>query len=189
MAKAVPKLQAGDALLLVDVQNDFCPGGSLPIPGGDAVVPVLNRWIDAARQAGVPIYASRCWHPAEHVSFESREGPWPSHCLQNSPGADFHPDLRLPEDAVLITKGERFDRDQNSAFDDTGLAQRLRDDGVHRLYLGGLAEDVCVLASALDARREGFEVVLIDEATRPITPEGGLQARRRMREAGVVMGE
>lgn len=179
------ELKAGDALLVVDVQNDFCPGGALPIDDGDAVVPVLNRWIDDAVARGVPVYASRDWHPESHLSFQERGGPWPPHCLQDSNGARFHPDLRLPDTAVKVTKGVRFDQDQNSAFDQTGLALQLREQGIVRVWIGGLAEDVCVLATALDARDAGFEVMLIADATRPVSAQGGDEARAQMREAGV----
>jgi nicotinamidase/pyrazinamidase len=180
-----PPLRSGDALLLVDVQADFCPGGALPIPDGDRVVPVLNEWIAAATAARVPVYASRDWHPAGHPSFEREGGQWPAHCVQETPGAAFHPDLRLPDDVVKITKGTRFDQDQYSAFDQTGLEARLRRDGVARLWLGGLAQDVCVAATALDARRLGFDVHLIAGGSLPVSREGGLAALQRMSDAGV----
>ncbi len=179
------ELKQGDALIVVDVQKDFCPGGALPVEKGETVVPVLNRWIAKAIQKGVPIFASRDWHPVGHISFNASDGPWPPHCLQDSDGASFHPDLHLPDSVVKVTKGVRFDQDQNSAFDQTGLAFRLRQEGIHRLWIGGLAEDVCVLATALDGRKEGFEVVLISDATKPVTSEGGEKARREMREAGI----
>jgi nicotinamidase/pyrazinamidase len=179
-------LRAGDALLLVDVQNDFCPGGALPIPEGDRVVPVLNEWISAAASAGAPVYASRDWHPVGHPSFESEGGKWPVHCLQDTPGAAFHPALKLPPQVVVVTKGTRFDQDQYSAFDQTGLQERLRKDGVRRLWMGGLAQDVCVCASVLDARRHGYDVALIPGGSLPVTREGGLDALRQMREAGVI---
>ncbi|MCC5808810.1 MAG: nicotinamidase [Ectothiorhodospiraceae bacterium] len=180
----IAEMTTGDALLIVDVQNDFCPGGALPIAEGDAVVPVLNRWIEQAAARGVPVYASRDWHPVGHVSFEASGGPWPPHCLQDSEGARFHPELKLPETVVKVTKGVRFDQDQNSAFDQTGLAEELRQRGVKRLWVGGLAEDVCVLATVLDGCREGFEVHLIPDATRPVSPEGGARARQDMQRAG-----
>ena len=178
-------LQQGDALLLIDVQRDFCPGGALPIPDGDQVVPVLNRWIAVAVTQGVPIYASRDWHPVGHPSFQERGGPWPLHCLQDSEGAQFHPDLDLPASTVIVTKGVRFDHDQNSALDQTGLATQLHQDGIQRLWLGGLAEDVCVLATALDARQAGFQVLLIREGTRPVTAANGTKAQQQMQGAGV----
>lgn len=182
-------LRLGDALLVVDVQNDFCPGGALPIPQGDRVVPVLNAWVAEAEKSGIPTYASRDWHPRGHPSFEAEGGAWPVHCLQDSPGAAFHPALNVPDSAVVVTKGTRFDRDQYSAFDGTGLDVRLRRDGVHRLLIGGLAQDVCVRATALDAKRLGFEVVLIPGASLPVTVEGGAGALREMREQGVLVEE
>lgn len=177
-------LKTGDGLLLVDVQNDFCPGGALPIAGGDEIVPLLNHWIAAAASRDVPIYASRDWHPVGHMSFRDQGGPWPVHCLQDRSGAMFHPNLQLPGSTVIITKGVRFDHDQNSAFDETGLAVQLRHAGIRRLWIGGLAEDVCVRATVLDALKAGFVVVLIEDATRPVTREDGDQALQEMRDAG-----
>jgi nicotinamidase/pyrazinamidase len=183
----LPELGPQDALIIVDVQPDFCPGGALPILGGDDVVPVLNKWIDRAVDGGALIIASRDWHPATHMSFRDEGGPWPPHCLQDTPGAAFHPDLRLPSSVWKVTKGTRFDRDQYSAFDETGLAEALRARGIRRLWIGGLALDVCVKATALDALGAGFETHLIRSATRPVTPEGGVQALEALRAAGVQL--
>ncbi len=174
----------GDGLLVVDVQVDFCPGGALPIEEGDRVIPVLNRWMEAAADNGIPVYVSRDWHPEHHVSFKERGGQWPRHCVQDTEGAAFHPELRIPEDAVKVTKGVRLDKDQNSAFDETGLANQLRRDGVRRLWVGGLAQDVCVLETVLDARKEGFAVNVISEASRPVSADGGKKAQRSMKDAG-----
>lgn len=185
MTEIIDALKTGDALIIVDVQKDFCPGGALAVEGGDTIVPVINRWIAAAKAKSIPIYASRDWHPVEHMSFKEQGGPWPPHCIQDSDGARFHPELALPESTVFVTKGVRFDQDQNSVFDQTGLAHKLRKDKIWRVLVCGLAEDVCVLATVLDARREGFEVVLIQNATRPITPHGGENARQQMRDGGV----
>ncbi len=187
MSSPWPPFQQGDALLIVDVQPDFCPGGALPIERGDEVVPVLNRAIAAARVAGVPVYASRDWHPRGHLSFAERGGPWPPHCIQDTPGAAFHPQLQLPADARIVTKGTRFDKDQYSAFDETGLAEELRREHVTRVWIGGLAEDVCVKATALSARQAGFDVHVLAEATRPVTAQGGEQAREELRDAGVIV--
>ncbi len=184
MADSQRALQPGDALVVVDVQIDFCPGGALPIERGDEVVPVLNRWIAAASGSGVPVYASRDWHPRHHVSFKESGGQWPPHCLQDSQGARFHPDLRLPESTVVVTKGVRFDRDQYSAFDETGLAIEMRARGVQRLWIGGLAQDVCVRATVLEARRHGFEVIVITDGTRPVSPSGGRESNDEMLRAG-----
>ncbi len=183
-------MQKGDMLLVTDVQNDFCPGGALPIAGGDAVVPLLNHWIGKARQAGLAVYASRDWHPLGHISFQGQGGTWPPHCLQDSWGAAFHPALLLPDEAVKIAKGTRFDKDQYSVFDDTGLAVRLRQEGIRRLWVGGLAQDFCVLETVLDARKAGFAVTVLLQATRAITPEGGREALARMQAAGAeISGE
>lgn len=180
-------LDRSDALLVVDVQPDFCPGGALPVPEGDAVIPVLNAWIDAAQAGGALVVASRDWHPPRHVSFQTEGGPWPAHCVQDTPGAAYHPALCLPPDAVRVAKGTRLDRDQYSAFDETGLGEHLRARGVRRLWVGGLAQDVCVRASVLDARRLGFDVHVLVPATRPVDPQAGARALAEMEAAGAVL--
>ena len=121
------RLQTGDALLIVDVQNDFCAGGALAVPDGDAVMPVLNGWIEAARSAGAPVFASRDWHPPDHMSFRAQGGPWPPHCVQDTPGAAFHPELLLPPDTGVVSKGTEPDVEGYSAFERTDFAGRLRD--------------------------------------------------------------
>ncbi|MGH7898608.1 MAG: nicotinamidase [Candidatus Binatia bacterium] len=183
------KLERGDALLVVDVQNDFCPGGALAVPDGDRVVPILNRWIAAAVQARVPVHASRCWHPASHVSFRSRGGPWPPHCVQNTTGAEFYPDLALPPDTAILAKGTDPDRDEYSAFHSGELAERLRRDGVRRIFVGGLALDYCVRATVLDGLAAGFDVVLLRRATRAVEvgPGDGEQALAEIGAAGAVI--
>jgi len=183
----LPRLQPGDALIVVDVQVDFCPGGALPVREGSQVVPVLNRWVEAAREAGVCIIASRDWHPPGHISFHERGGRWPSHCVQGTIGAAFHPGLRLASGVALVSKGTDPDRDVYSAFERTGLANHLRQRGVRRLWVGGLALDVCVRATVLDALKGGFEVHLIKDATRPVDVRGGWHAINEMREAGCIV--
>lgn len=186
----IPELTKGDALILVDVQNDFCPGGALAVAEGDQVVPVLNRWIERAVQAGIPVFASRDWHPPNHVSFQSRGGPWPPHCVQGTRGAEFHPDLHLPKDALIVTlKGDDPDRDAYSAFDGTNLASDLRSRGVQRLWVGGLATDYCVKATVLDGLREGFDVRVIADGIRAVNvqPDDGRQAIEEMLRAGASL--
>jgi nicotinamidase/pyrazinamidase len=187
----LPQLQKSDALIVVDVQNDFCPGGALPIAEGDRVVPVLNRWIEAARAGGARIVASRDWHPAGHVSFHERGGPWPAHCVQGSWGAELRSDLKLPKDFLLVSKGTLPDRDDYSDFEMTGLSDELRKSGIRRVWVGGLAQDVCVRATVLDALKEGFEVHLIKAATRPVNavPGAGERALDEMRAAGCLIEE
>jgi nicotinamidase/pyrazinamidase len=174
-----------DALLIVDVQNDFCPGGALPIKEGDQIIAVINAWIKDFADHGSPVFSSRDWHPAHHLSFEPEGGKWPPHCLQDTKGAAFHRDLKLPTSVTIVTKGVRFDQDQNSAFDQTGLKVHLRRKGIRRVFIAGLALDVCVLATAMDARKHGFEVVLIQDATRAVDASSGHKALETMRTAGV----
>jgi nicotinamidase/pyrazinamidase len=184
-------LKAGDALLMVDVQNDFCPGGALPVPEGDSIIPVLNRWIADAKARGIPVFASRDWHPQNHISFKERGGPWPPHCVRGTPGAAFHPDLRLPQDVLIVSKAEDLDKDSYSAFGGTDLADRLRRDNVKTLWIGGLAQDYCVRATALDAIQQGFKVHLITDATRAVNvhPGDGQQALDEIQQAGAILEE
>jgi nicotinamidase/pyrazinamidase len=185
------RFQPGDALLIVDVQNDFCPGGALPVPEGDTVVPVLNQWIAEAEARRAPVFASRDWHPKNHISFKQRGGPWPPHCVQGTPGAAFHPDLKLPRNVEIVSKAEDPDEDSYSAFGGTDLAERLRHAGVKNLWIGGLAQDYCVRATALDAINEGFKVHLIAGATRAVNlhPDDGKHALEDIQRAGGVLEE
>jgi nicotinamidase/pyrazinamidase len=181
----------GDALLIVDVQNDFCPGGSLAVNGGDEVVPILNRWIERAHAAGIPVFASRDWHPPNHVSFKERGGPWPPHCIRDTTGAAFHPDLKLPPDVQIISKADTPDVDSYSAFGGTDLSKRLHEAGIKRIWLGGLTQDYCVRESALDAIRDGFEVHVIVSGTRPVNvnPDDGKRAIDDIQAAGGILEE
>jgi nicotinamidase/pyrazinamidase len=168
----------GDALLIVDVQNDFCPGGALAVPGGDRVAGTMTEYAHRFRDAGLPVYASRDWHPAETQHFKAWGGPWPPHCVQGTQGAAFHPALHLPEGAIVVSKGDDFRGDSYSAFlahDDAGtsLADLLHRNGIRRLFVGGLATDYCVRASVLDASRNGFDVVLLEDAIGGIDVQPG----------------
>ena len=184
------ELTPHDALLLVDVQNDFCPGGALAVADGDAVVPVLNNWIAAAGRGGARVFASRDWHPADHLSFAEQGGIWAPHCVQDTPGAAFHPDLELPDDAVVVSKADRADHEAYSAFDSEELGQVLQAAGIRRLWVGGLATDYCVKASVLDATEiPGLEVHVISSAIRAVdvAPGDGDAALKAMREAGAIL--
>ncbi|HEY3081257.1 MAG TPA: bifunctional nicotinamidase/pyrazinamidase [Chloroflexota bacterium] len=179
------------ALILVDVQNDFCPGGSLAVPEGDRVVPALNRELERFTRAGRPVVASRDWHPAETTHFQSGGGPWPPHCVQDQPGARFHPALRLPRDAVVVSKGTGPREDAYSAFQardvqGRALADILRGRGVRHLVVGGLATDYCVRATVLDALRQGFQVTVLEDAIRGVDlqPGDSERARAEMLDAG-----
>lgn len=179
----------GDALLIVDVQRDFLPGGALAVPGGDAVVPVLNRYIAQAQRSGSPVIASRDWHPEDHCSFHAQGGPWPPHCVEATPGAELAPDLRLPPGALIFNKGTCPEAEAYSAFSGTALAANLRRLGVRRLVVGGLATDYCVLSTVRDALHGGFEVFVLEDAVRAVdaSPGDGDKALREMREAGAVL--
>ena len=182
-------LQPHDALLIVDVQRDFLPGGRLGVRCGDEVVPVLNRYLELARRHGLPVYATRDWHPANPCSFEAQGGPWPQHCVADSEGARFAPGLRLPEIAIVVDKATRPAEEAYSAFGGTGLAQRLRGAGVKRVLVGGLATDYCVLASVRDALEAGFQVLALKDAMRAVElkPGDGQRALAGMEAAGASL--
>lgn len=188
-------IRPGDALIVVDVQNDFCPGGALAVPQGDQVVPVLNRWIQRFSQAGQPIVYTQDWHPANHISFAERGGPWPPHCVQNTPGAQFHPDLVV--EGVVFQKGFDPDQEAYSGFAGhlqhrepgagaTELAAWLQEQGVRRVFVGGLATDYCVRATTLDALAAGFAACVIAAGSRPVDvePGDGDKALAEMEAAG-----
>jgi nicotinamidase/pyrazinamidase len=173
-----------DALLIVDVQNDFCSGGKLAVPHADEIIPPLNQWAERAEQGGAIIVASRDFHPADHISFHAKGGPWPQHCLQHSKGAELHPQLKVGPSWQILNKGTRAEKDNYSAFDDTGLADRLRAAGIERLWIGGLALDVCVRATVLDALAAGFQVNVLKDATRAVHPEAEEQVFRELESQG-----
>lgn len=172
------------ALLLVDIQNDFCEGGSLAVAGSNDIFPVVNEWIRKAQDNGWPIIASRDWHPVDHCSFVERDGPWPVHCVQDTPGAAFHPRMNLPDSAVRVSKGTAFDTDAYSAFDGTQLDSYLKRHGITRLYVAGLALDVCVKATTADALKLGFEVELITSGTRAVNTEASPHVLDELQQQG-----
>jgi len=182
-------LRDTDALLIVDVQNDFCAGGTLEVPDGDAVVPILNAWIRAAREKGVPVIASRDWHPEGHTSFRSEGGDWPPHCIRGTPGAEFHPDLAISNETDVVSKGEPTDRDEFSPFRSADLAVQLRNIGVERLWIGGLALDVCVRESAIDAAEAGLDPYVILPATRAVQPDAAPGVVEELASRGVTIAD
>lgn len=180
------------ALLLVDVQNDFCSGGALAVDEGDIVVSVLNDYSERFRALQLPIYASRDWHPRVTKHFKEFGGLWPPHCIQGTQGAEFHPDLQRPAAENVITAGDSAEDEGYSAFeghlpDGQTFADRLRDDHVDHLYVGGLATDYCVRASALDGRKVGLKVTLLIDAIRGVNlqPDDSERAIDEMRRAGI----
>jgi nicotinamidase/pyrazinamidase len=186
--KHVIPLQSGDALLVVHVQNDFLPGGALAVIHGDLVVPVLNQYIAIFESKRLSIFASRDWHPANHCSFLTQGGPWPPHCVQGSPGAQFAPDLRLPPATAIISSATRQEREAYSGFEDTDLHDRLQSLGIGRLFIGGLATDYCVLATVKDGLSLGYKVFLLQDAIHAVNlhPDDGKKAREEMLRLGAV---
>ena len=177
-------------LLLVDVQNDFCPGGALAVPEGDRIIPPLNALIRRCREKSIPIVATRDWHPPDHCSFKKNGGPWPEHCVQGTPGAAFHPGLALdPSHDTIISKAVQTDRDAYSGFENTGLREFLKKDAAQILYIGGLATDYCVKATALDALQEGFQVFVVRDGIRGVEVQPGdtQRALEAMQKAGAVL--
>jgi nicotinamidase/pyrazinamidase len=176
-----------DALLVIDVQNDFCPGGALAVPHGDEVIEPLN-WL--MRQHDLVI-ATRDWHPADHSSFAEEGGPWPVHCVQDTPGAELAPELDSSAIDLVVDKGQAIGEEGYSGFEHTDLERELRERGVERLHIGGLALDYCVKATALDALRLGFPVTVHLGATRPVDVEegDGERAVAELRAAGAEIEE
>lgn len=186
-------MQGRDALIIVDVQNDFCPGGALAVSDGHLVVPPLNRYIERFQQAKLPIIATRDWHPRETRHFNTCGGVWPPHCIQETKGAEFHPELALPRDAVIVSKGMGCDEDSYSGFqgaDAAGapLADLLLRLGAGRLFVGGVATDYCVKHTVLDGLKRGFQVVLLEDAIRGVELQPGDSERAidEMVRAGAV---
>ncbi|MFA5261216.1 MAG: bifunctional nicotinamidase/pyrazinamidase [Candidatus Omnitrophota bacterium] len=180
------------ALVLVDVQNDFCPGGALPVPDGDKIISRCNRYLEMFQKAGRLIVLSRDWHPSETRHFKTQGGVWPVHCVRETQGAQFHPELILPKETVVVSKGEGDDDDSYSAFQGTDARGRclekvLKDDRVGEIYVGGLATDYCVKATCLDGIRLGFRVSLLKDASKGVNikPDDSVRAISEMENAGV----
>lgn len=187
-------LRPGDALSVTDVQNDFLPGGTLGVPGGDTILSPLNRIIALFKERNLPIFFTRDWHPPDHSSFIEHGGPWPPHCVQNTRGAEFASQLTIPEDAIIISKGMQKEREQYSTmygcdehgYTEVELMKRL---GVRRVFIGGLATEYCVLNSVKDALSEGFEVVVITDgvAAVNVNPGDGERALEEMASRGAKL--
>jgi nicotinamidase-related amidase len=162
-----------DVLVIVDVQRDFCLGGDLPVPDGDKIVPVLNKYIKKFSEAGDLIIATRDWHPPNHLSFKEYGGTWPPHCVQGTKGAQFHPDLKIPKGTKIISKATAPDKEAYSGFDETTVAEELKTKGIKRVFVGGLATDYCVKSTVLDALKLGFETILLEDAIRGVDAKPG----------------
>ena len=180
------------ALLIVDVQNDFCPGGALAVPEGDKIIPNLNKYIKIFWQKKLPIFASRDWHPKKTKHFKKFGGVWPVHCVQNTKGAAFHTKLKLPKEAIILSKGMDPEKDSYSAFggqDTNGMEflTLLKYLGVQQIYIAGLATDYCVKFSSLDAIKFGFKVRLLTDAIKGVNlkTNDSLEAIKEMMKQGV----
>ncbi|HJV26900.1 MAG TPA: isochorismatase family protein [Aromatoleum sp.] len=181
--------RAGDALLLVDVQNDFLPGGNLAVSHGDEIIPPLNRLIQSFSRRSLPIFATRDWHPPQHCSFHEQAGPWPPHCVAGTQGAAFPANLALPHDTAIVSKATTVDQDAYSGFGGTELHYQLRGAGARRLFVGGLATDYCVLNTVRDAVAKGYEVLLLTDAVRAVDvqPGDGDRAVDEMQKLGASL--
>lgn len=173
------------ALLVVDVQNDFCQGGALAVPEGDRVVAVLNQYIDDFRQRRAPIMLSRDWHPKNTKHFTTCGGPWPPHCVQNTDGAKFHPQLKISADAIILSKGMESGKDGYSVFeaiDNThvNFVRVLKKFSIDILFIGGLATEFCVQATVLDALKHGLSVYLLTDAIKGIEARAAQKAVETM---------
>ena len=176
----------GDALIVVDVQNDFLPGGALAVPGGEAVIGPLNRYIREFERLQLPVFATRDWHPPDHCSFREHGGRWPTHCVAGTHGARFPPRLQLPPHVHLISKATQPESDAYSGFQGTDLAQQLRELGCTRVFVGGLATEFCVRATVVDARTARLKVIVLADAICAFEaqPGDGAQALAEMEAAG-----
>ncbi len=181
-------LTSRSALLIVDVQNDFLPGGALAVPEGDLVIEPLNKYIELFARRGLPVFATRDWHPRQHASFRERGGPWPPHCVQNTWGAEFSSMLSLPPTVRIVDKAFSPERDSYSGFQETVLSLELHRLGVKRLFIGGLATDYCVKATVLDSIDLGFETVLLLDAVKgvDVNPGDSEKAVREMVLKGAI---
>ncbi len=184
------------ALLVVDLQNDFCPGGALGVPQGDAIISRVNRTISAFERRGLPVLFTRDWHPRETKHFKASGGAWPPHCIQGTKGARFHPGLSVPKGALVLSKGMDPEQDSYSAFQaitDRGrdLESTLHELGVDEIFICGLATDYCVRASTLDAIRRGMRVQVLRDAIRgvDVKPGDSEAAIREMRAHGARLIE
>ncbi|NJE08179.1 nicotinamidase [Thermococcus sp. M39] len=171
-----------EALIVVDMQKDFMPGGALPVPDGDKIIPKVEEYIRRFKEKGALVVATRDWHPPNHISFKEQGGPWPKHCVQNTEGAKFV--VKLPEDAIIISKADKPDKEAYSGFEGTNLAEILKEKGIKKVYICGVATEYCVKATALDALKHGFDVYILKDAIRGINPEDEEKALKELEEKG-----
>ena len=184
------KITDKDALIVVDMQKDFMPGGALPVPEGDKIIPVLNRYIQSFANNGNPVFFTRDWHPENHISFKGHGGVWPSHCVQETEGAQFHPDLVIPSDnKFIISKGTSKDFDAYSGFQGTVLNDLLKERGIKRLFIGGVATDYCVFNTALGGINLGYQVFVLQDGIKgvDVNPGDSEKALNKLLEKGASL--
>lgn len=175
-------------LILIHVQNDFCPGGALPVTEGDTIIPLINRYIGLFQSERLPVVATRDWHPPNHCSFKEQGGMWPVHCVQGSRGAQFRADLHIPNGSLIISGATNPKKEAYSAFDGTSLNDHLEDMGAQTLYVVGLATDYCVKQTVLDGCQLGYRVVVMEDAMRGVNlqPDDSKKALQEMSDAGAI---
>lgn len=182
------KLGSGDALVIVDMQNDFLPGGSLAVPKGDAIIPVINRYLLLFHDHGRPIFATRDWHPPDHCSFRPQGGPWPPHCIATTSGAAFHADINFPINTQIISKAASREQDAYSAFTDTQMHELLQQASIRRLFVAGVATEYCVLNTVIDALQHHYTTFVLEDAISAINlkPDDGVNALQAMTRLGAT---
>lgn len=175
--------------MIVDMQNDFLPGGSLAVPMGDTIIPVINRYLMFFHDHGLPVFATRDWHPSDHCSFQQQGGPWPSHCIATTAGAAFHPDIEFPLNTHVISKAVTREKDAYSGFTDTQLNALLQTLAIRRLFIGGIATDYCVLNTVKDALHYHYTTFVLEDAICAIDlqPDDGLNALKEMVRLGGML--
>ncbi|MGR9043714.1 MAG: isochorismatase family protein [Gammaproteobacteria bacterium] len=181
-------LSTGDVLIIIDLQNDFLPGGALAVKQGEQIIPIMNRYIEIFQRHRLPIFATRDWHPRDHCSFKKQGGPWPEHCVAGTVGAAFSNDLALPQTAVIISKGSNPNAPGYSGFENTDLEKRLSRLQAKRLFIGGLATEYCVFNTVMDALALRYRVHLLQDAIRAvdIAPHNGHNAIEHMKQKGAL---
>ncbi|SFM00365.1 isochorismatase family protein [Nitrosomonas communis] len=183
------RLGSGDALIIIHMQNDFLPGGSLPVQMGDTIIPVINRYLMLFHDHGLPIFATRDWHPSGHCSFQQQGGPWPPHCIATTAGAAFHPDIEFPINTQVISTATTREKDTYSSFTDTQFHALLQASSIRRLFFGGVATEYCVFNTVKDALLLHYTTFVLKDAVRPINvkPDDGLHALEEMKHLGAML--
>lgn len=177
------------ALIIVDMQNDFCPGGALPVPDGDKIIPIINKYIEFFKKKNFLIVATRDWHPPDHISFKNYGGIWPPHCIRGTKGAEFHPELKLPSNTIIISKATEKDKEAYSGFEGTELDKILKNKGIKEVYICGLATDYCVKHTALDAIKLGYKTYILTDAVKGVNvnPGDSEKALKELKEKGAFL--